>query len=269
MQFHLTKKQITRKGQWLLPPIEGQTICYTEPLYHHLLPKLMQALQETKWPFQFHGYYYRLTTKKGLIEEELPASEYYKLAWRSMSQKYHGATLALQSIESIAADLAQSYPVRRQVISRTNQPKISFSLELYTLRTSFASLLFLIRSLLDEFASLAQFLTAPNARQFGSFAGIVAKCEKSDANSLVEIPEELRSHLAESSAWFWRMRDLRDYISHHGFVSFNLIESSSGELRFYIHDRLDMLAIAREFMQGLNSLLSQIDIAYAKRVQSA
>lgn len=233
MQFHLTKKQNVRKGQWLLPPVEGRTICYEEPLYHQLLPRLMQALQETKWSYQFHGYYYRLTTNKGLIEDEVPASEYYKLAWRSMSQKYHGAALALQSIESIAADLALSYPARRQIVNRTNQPKISFSLELYTLRTSFASLLFLIRSLLDEFASLAQFLTAPNARQFGSFADIVTKCERHEAGVLTEIPKELRSHLAESAEWFWRMRDIRDYIAHHGFVHFNLVESPSGTLCFY------------------------------------
>lgn len=166
MQFHLTKKQAMRKGQWLLPPPDGETICYEEPLHHDFLPKLMQALQETEWPFQFHGYYYRFSTNYGLIQEEVPASEHYKIAWRSMSQKYHGAALAFQSLESLASQLVRGYPGRREMIGKNGQPKLAFSSELYKLRSDFASLLFLIRSLLDEFASLVQFLSGPKARQF-------------------------------------------------------------------------------------------------------
>lgn len=267
MQFHLTKKQVERKGQWLLPPPDGETICYEEPLHHDLLPQLMKALQETEWPFQFHGYYYRLSTNHGLIHEEVPASEHYKIAWCAMSQKYHGAALALQSLESLAGQLAREYPERRETIGENQQPKLTFSLELYNLRSSFASLLFLIRSLLDEFASLVQFLSGPRSRQFGSFADIVTKCESD--KSPAEIPAELQRHLRENAEWFWRMRDVRDYLAHHGFVHFHLVESPTHELRFYVYHRLDMLELAREFMHGFTALLDQIDSAFAAKVRDA
>src|SRR3546814_1752978 len=35
-------------------------------------------------------------------------------------------------------------------------------------------------------------------------------------NPLGEIPTELQLHMKDRSAWFWRMRDIRDYIAHHG-----------------------------------------------------
>lgn len=267
MEFHLTKKQVVRSGQWLLPAPDGETICYEEPLHHEFLPELMRALQETKWPFQFHGYFYRLSTNHGLIQEEVPASEHYKFAWRAMSQKYHGAVLALQSLQSLAGQIARQYPDRRETIGERNQPKLTFSSELYRLRSDFASLLFLIRSLLDEFASLVQFLSGPKARQFSSFADVVTKC-KGDVPP-PEVPVGLQRHLRESAEWFWRMRDVRDYLAHRGFVHFHLVESPSRELRFYIHHRLDMLELAREFMDGLNVLLAEIDLAYSKRVRDA
>jgi hypothetical protein len=267
VEFHLTKKQVVRSGQWLLPPPEGETVCYEEPLHADLFPQLMRALQETKWPFQFLGYYYRLSTKHGLIQDEVPASEHYKYAWRSMSQKYHGAALALQALESLAADLVGRYPREKQAIGPRSQPKFVFSTELYALRTHFATLLFLIRSLLDEFAALVQFLSGPQAKQFRSFADVAAKCKGDKPPT--EVPEDLRQHLREECNWFWRMRDVRDYLAHQGFVNFHLVQSPAGDLRFYIHHRLDMLALAGEFMQGLNALVAHIDVAYARRVRDA
>ncbi|WP_243285850.1 hypothetical protein [Geothrix terrae] len=197
----------------------------------------------------------------------MPASEHYKIAWRSMSQKYHGAELALQSVESLAANLMREYPNRRETIGERNQPKLSFSLELYNLRSNFASFLFLIRSLLDEFAALVQFLTAPNAQQFKSFADIVKKCRNSTTPS--EIPAELHTYIREHSEWFLRMRDVRDYHAHHGFIHLHLVESPSRELKFYIHNRLDMLELVREFKLGFDMLLANIDSAFAKRIRSA
>lgn len=267
MEFNLTKKQVKRTGQWLMPPPEGKTICYEEPLHHQLLPKLMRALQETKWPQQFHGYYYQLKTNHGLVREEVPASEYYKIAHRAMQQKFHAATLTLESIEDLTSSLAETYPERREEIGSTNQPKLCFTHELYALRRDFASLLFLQRSLLDEFSSLMQFLSGPKSRQFSSFADLMTKCRGD--NPPTEIPAELQIHMRDHSDWFWRMRDIRDYIAHHGFVHFHLVESPEGGLRFFIHHRLDMLELAREFMSGLNSMLAEIDTAFAKRVTSA
>jgi len=265
MEFNLTKKQIQRTGQWLTPPPDGNTICYEEPLHHAILPGLMQALNDTKWPYQFHGYFYQLKTNYGLIQEEVPASEYYKIAHRAMLQKYHAATLTLQFIESLISDLAKKYPEVRKTIGKTNQPKLNFNLELYNLRSSFASLLFLQRSLLDEFSSLVQFLSGPKSKQFSSFADLMSKCKGSNPPN--EVPPELQVHMRDHSNWFWRMRDIRDYIAHHGFVHFHLVESSNGELRFYIHHRLDMLELAQEFMVGLNDMLAKIDFAYTKRIK--
>ena len=267
MEFNLTKKQVKRTGQWLMPPPEGKTICYEEPLHHQLLPKLMQAIQATDWPRQFHGYYYQLKTNHGLVHEEVPASEYYKIAHRAMQQKYHAAVLTLESIEALTSSLAETYPQRRGHVHTTSQPKLCFTHELYALRRDFASLLFLQRSLLDEFASLVQFLPGPRSRQFSSFADLMTKCIGD--NPPMEIPTDLQVHMRDNSGWFWRMRDIRDYIAHHRFVHVHLVESPEGGLRFFIHHRLDMLELSREFMAGLNAMLASIDNAFARRVAGA
>jgi hypothetical protein len=267
LEFHLTRKQSERAGQWLLPEPEGKTVCYEEPLAVHILPSMMRALQETEWPYQFHGFHYRLRTNSKLIEESVPASEHYKISWMAMSQKYHGTLLAMESLESNVRELCRTYLAKRSHIGDQNQPKLVFTHELYRLRTDFATLLFLIRSNLDQFASLIQFLSGPKARQFSSFADVMTKTAGSSPPP--EIPNVLHEHLNHRCHWFWRMRDVRDYIAHHGFVSLHLVESPDQRLRFLIHHRLDLMDLAREFMQGYQLLLALIDHAFAARIRDA
>src|SRR3546814_3962072 len=72
--------------------------------------------------------------------------------------------------------------------------------------------------------------------------------------------------MKDRSAWFWRMRDIRDYIAHHGFVHFHLVESPAGTLQFFIQHRLNMRDLAREFMVGLDEMLFVIDQSFTKRL---
>lgn len=264
MEFHLTQKQSVRVGQWTLPQPEGELICYEESPHYRFLPRLLSALEQSKWPLQFHGYFYRLRTNAELIEEFVPASEHYKISWRAMSQKFHGALQTLSSVESIIQELQDSYPLRRTTVGEHNQPMLIFSNELYRLRTDFSTLLFLIRSILDQFASLIQFLSGPKSSQFKSFADIMKKCKRSDV--CPEIPPKLHTYLRANGDWFFRMRDVRDYIAHHGFVSLTLMQSPSGNLKFYIHDRIEMLEMAREFMREFRLLLEALDENYSQRI---
>ncbi|HVK95005.1 MAG TPA: hypothetical protein VM571_09790 [Noviherbaspirillum sp.] len=264
MEFHLTKKEAALEGQWLLPPPQGRTIRYEEPLHHGFLPKIARALETTRWPSQFWGYHYRLKTNRGLIHESTPASEYYKIAWRSMSQKYHGAAIALKSVEQNVYTIRSEYLSRRIAFGEQQQPSLSFSLELYQLRSDFATLLFLIRSILDQFASIVQFLSGPRAKQYSSFADLVSKCE--NGTSMAEVPSVVQVHLKNESSWFWRMRDIRDYLAHHGFVHLHLIETDEMDVRFFIHRRIDMVELAREFAAGFDGMLSILDSGYAARI---
>ena len=200
MDFQLTKNPTEPQGQRLLPQPKGETICYEEPIEVDLLPKLMRALEETEWPYKFHGLFYRLRTKSGYIEEHVPASEYYKISWRAMSQKYHGARLALQSLEANATEVSQTYRTRRTATGGQDQPKLVFSLELYKLRSDFATLLFLIRSTLDQFASLIQFLSGPKSLQVGSFADVLKKCASESPPS--QVPVTLQEYLRTQCTWF-------------------------------------------------------------------
>src|SRR3546814_2912727 len=89
------------------------------------------------------------------------------------------------------------------------------------------------------------------------------------SSDLGEIPTELQLHMKDRSAWFWRMRDIRDYIAHHGFVHFHLVESPAGTLQFFIQHRLNMRDLAREFMVGLDEMLFVIDQSFTKRLVGA
>lgn len=230
----------------------------------------MNALENTKWPFQFHGYFYRLCTNGKFIEEVVPATEYYKICYRAMSQKCHGVLLALQYVEETTGNLSRSYLARRTTTGAQSQPKLIFTTELYKVRTDFSTLLFLIRSTLDQFASLIQFLSGPKSKPFSSFADVMKECRKcSTANPPPEFPVELFNYLKSCCDWFWRMRDIRDYIAHHGFVSLHLVQSPSNELKFYVHERYDILELAREYTREFQLLLEMIDVRYSKRIQEA
>ncbi len=264
MEFHLTKKEVALEGQWHLPAPQGRTIRYEEPLNHNFLPKLARALEATRWPSQFLGYFYRLKTNRGVIHESTPAPEFYKIAWRSMTQKYHGVTIAFQSVEQNILAIEREYLSRRTAFGEQQQPSLIFSLELYRLRSDFATLLFLIRSILDQFASLVQFFSGPKARQYSSFADIVSKCEND--TPLNEVPTPVRAYFKHGSSWFWRMRDIRDYLAHHGFVHLHLVETDDLMIRFFIHRRIDMLDLAREFVSGFDEMLSAIDEGYTTHI---
>ena len=177
MEFHLTRKQTDLSGQWILQQPKGEIVGYEEPLHYQFLPQLMKALGESSWGHQFHGYFYRLRTNSGLIEEFVPASEHYKKSWFAMSQTFHGAVQSLDLIESNIKVLRETYPAQRTTLGIHNQPWLIFTTELYRLRADFSTLLFLIRSILDQFASLVQFLTGPKSSQFKSFADVVKKCK--------------------------------------------------------------------------------------------
>ncbi len=267
MEFQLTKRYEEPKGQWSLPVPVGTTICYEEPLRHQLFPQLMAALAETGWPFQFHGYFYQLRTKSNTIEEIVPASEYYKICYMAMSQTYHGALGNLESIDRIVSSLNSSYLQRRKTVLNSTQPKLVFTTELYQLRTEFSSLLFLIRSLLDQFASLIQFLSGPKARMFKSFADLMKKAALDTPPP--ELDHPLCAFLISNGSWFWQMRDVRDYIAHHGFVHLHLVETTNDELHIYFEQRLDLHALSLEFMGNLKRLLVFLDVHYAKRIKAA
>ncbi|MGH2507939.1 MAG: hypothetical protein ACRDHZ_11130, partial [Ktedonobacteraceae bacterium] len=164
MEFYLTKKKPNpQKDRPLLTEL-GKSVCYEEPLHYTLFPNLMNVLQNTEWPYQFHGYYYWIRTKSDIFEEIIPASEYYKISYRAMSQKYHGALANYEEINRIIESLSDSYLRRRGQVGNSSQPKLVFTKELYTLRAEFSSLLFLIRAMLDQLAVLIQFLSGPRSR---------------------------------------------------------------------------------------------------------
>ena len=266
MEFYLTKNPRQRSADVAIVLPEGQTVCYEEPIHSELLPKLLRAIDGSDWPVQFHGHYYCVRARRGLIHDEVPASEYYKFAWRSMSQKYHGAALALRSLEALAAEITRRYPVERSMIGPTSQPKFVFSTELYSLRMTFATEIFLIRALLDELASLVQFLSGPKSRQYRSFADIAQKCGSQSPPA--EVPPDLQRFICDDIPWFWRMRDVRDYFAHQGFVQIRVVEHPPLVLRFFFHHHLDVLELAREFMLGLGTLLDNVDTAFALRIRN-
>src|SRR3546814_14017833 len=57
---------------------------------------------------------------------------------------------------------------------------------------------------------------------------------------LGEIPTELQLHMKARSALFCRMRDLREYIAHQGFVHFHSVELHDGPLPHFIQHPLNI-----------------------------
>lgn len=266
MEFNLTKNPKAPRGQYLLDVPSGVTIAYEEPLKNDLFPALKRALSQTNWPMQFNGLYYRLRSNGGFLEECVPAPEYYKLSMRAMSQKYHSFLCNGRNLETLIRHIQEVYQNNLDRFGRSGQPKIRFNMELYELRTELSSFLFHIKALLDQFAALVQFLSGPRANKFASFNDLVKKARK--ANPPPEIDKKLAVYLAREIGWFSRMRDLRDFIAHHGFIRLQLIETSGGRLELFFHHRIELISLIDECTLGLDDTLNFLDTHFAHKIRN-
>ena len=263
MEFLLRNSLPDQKWREHVVPVLGETVCYMESLRYYVLSKLMTAISETRWNEKFYGKYYSLKSKSTVIRDEYPASEYYKISQRSLTQKFHAIDLTLESIESRAAAVGEKYRREKKLFPQTQQPYIEFGAHLYLLRADYASLLFLIRAVLDEFAHLLQFICGPESNQVKSFSDVMKWAEKSTPHQSLDA--EMTHFLVTQGRWFWIMRDVRDYFSHNGFVDLNLVDVD-GHLKIYFNHRLDLQGTAAEFVTGLHKLFEFLDTHYATKI---
>ncbi|MEQ1595545.1 MAG: hypothetical protein ABL985_10650 [Casimicrobium sp.] len=263
MEFHLRSNPSDQKWRSELPPLPGLPVCYVESLTVSVLKKLMQTIHSTGWASQFRDKYYALRSKSGVIREEYPATEYYKISERSLSQKFHAIELTFNSLRGRIENATAKYRREMTMFVDSRQPCIEFQSDLYLVRAEFASLLFLMRAALDEFAMLLQFLGGPNTDQVSSFSAVMKRAGKQ--NSHPAIDAAVAEYFEKHCDWFWQMRDVRDYFSHNGFVSLDLVELD-GELKIYFNHRLDLVDTAISFKSGLYSLFAFLDSHYAEKI---
>ena len=166
----------------------------------------------------------------------------------------------MDAINSISANFAKHH----DVAANGTQSRIKFNHELYDLRARISSCLFLIRSLLDQFSALIQFLSGPHSNQYSSFSDVATKATKRPAPP--ELDDELCDYLANHLEWYWKLKDFRDYIAHHGFVPLRLIETEPGKIEVYLHHRVGLIELIEEFRFGLDNLLNFLDIHFSKRI---
>jgi len=76
----------------------GKVVCFEMPALRSPFPTLSAFLERSSYPRRFWGIDYYVATRGGFIDRMVPASEYYKIAFRSIADELF---LLHQSAEAI------------------------------------------------------------------------------------------------------------------------------------------------------------------------
>lgn len=265
MEFHLSYNDAKAKGQYQLKVPEGQTIAYEEPLYNWLFRETSKAMESTKWPRQFLGRYYRSKSNNGFLEEVVPAPEYYKISIRGMTQKFHGMLCNIESIKNTCIEISKKFEQGNGVSYFNDQPRLKFDMELYKLRSEISSYLFLIRSLLDQFAIILQSFSGPKSKMYSSFTDLMKKIR--NESNVIDLDIEFCDYLKNNLEWYWKLKDFRDFIAHHGFITLGLKKQEDGTIKIFLQNRIDLLELIDEFQKEIEVSLQFFDKHFSQYIK--
>jgi hypothetical protein len=264
MEFNLSHNDAKAKGQYQLNVPEGQSIAYEEPLYNWLFRETSKAMESTKWPRQFIGRYYRSKSNNGFLEEVVPAPEYYKISIRGMTQKFHGMLCNIKSIKNTCKEISENFEQGKGVSYFNDQPRLKFDMELYNLRSDISSYLFLVRSLLDQFAIILQSFTGPKSQMFSSFSDLMKKIKTE--SKVIEFDQAFCDYLKNNLDWYWKLKDFRDFIAHHGFITLGLKKQEDGTVKIFLQNRINLIELIDEFQNEIEITLQFFDKHFSQYI---
>lgn len=201
------------------------------------------------------GIYYRFKSETGFIEELYPAGAFISHMLMDISNRWHSASLCHERIARSYRKIREGYEKNRSTYG-SGYPKLYFNDELHELRADYASLLYLIRASLDQIASCVYELLGVKRDPVRSFAKLIKDAEKGKS----DLPLPIEAKLVRVRDWFFKMRDIRDYISHLGFVRVTIWETSEKDIDICIHDRIDLPGSADYFYKEFTDLLRSLDL---------
>jgi len=245
----------------------GTLVSYSMPALPDLFPQLRAALlQYSKHREGFWGIYYYMETKDQRVRKLIPASEYYKTVFRSLSDKRYSLELIRERIRALLNDIARLHAQSRRIRPRTAQPAFSVAQQVYMLKGELAAFLLFARSMLDTVATLFHFLYGPSSNQFVSFADFARYMSKGHGKGQdVAMENFIRSEMS----WFFTLRDFRDWVAHLGTVDVAFYEDSEATLATYTEHCQPLQDLVEPVLEGLDAFFKFVDDHFTDRIEQS
>ena len=112
------RKYVAEKYVW---SSFGSIVRYVMPALEPPFPKLSAFLECGLYPRQFWGIDYFIATNNKYIETIVPASGYYKIAFRSIADELYSINQSKTRIDRILDEISTAYRTTREVLPGTNQ----------------------------------------------------------------------------------------------------------------------------------------------------
>ncbi|MCI5161626.1 MAG: hypothetical protein D3917_06310 [Candidatus Electrothrix sp. AX5] len=189
---------------------EGRAICYHQPIYEEALIKLQKSIHDSISSSSLAGGVYLIETNKGYISETYPAVEYYKIAFRMIRDNLHTISISKQEVYKTINRIQSIYRDNSEVL-QTGQRRISFSSEIYKLRSDLFTYILSTRAVLDTFSTLIETIYGPNSGRYQQFTSLIKQLEKENGRFK---DNNLKKYFDENLEWFYLLKDVRDYLVH-------------------------------------------------------
>lgn len=247
----------------------GKAIRYEMPSIPYLFLRLTRLIYDSEHRKKFFDISYYLETKNGHLKKLIPASEYYKLAFRAIADKYYFLMVSVERVQEVENELRELYRKDAVVLQATGQRSFQIHEQVYQLKMQITNILFSTRSILDSMATVMHFLYGPSANQFSSFADFVKDVQKTEIKQNRMIDIEMQNYIQSRMDWFFVLRDLRDYITHYGSIDVSFHEKSEGEMIIVIQDLFELNALVNPIISGLDEFFQFFDEHFANRIQNS
>lgn len=239
----------------------GKAVGYEMPALNSPFPKLSALLETSVYPLKFLGFHYYVHTEYKNLERLVPASEYFKLAFRSIADDVFSLNQSSARILDLQLRLRNAYTASGTRDPNSGHMFFSASTFVYSLKSELASFIFFSRSLLDTVATLMHFFYGPKSHQHDSFNDFTKNENKEGKKD-----PEMRDYLEKNLDWFKQLKDIRDYGTHYKAFDIGIYEQESGGIKLYLEDRFEIDLLINSVHVGIESLLQFIDKYFFDRI---
>lgn len=246
----------------------GELVRFEMPALRWPFPQLLSLLEMGIYPRRFVGVEYYLSGKKGFIDRLIPAPEYYKFAFRWIAEKIYSLDRSVANVDELLAQVRDTYNATRKRLPETGQPSFAVHEQVYAIKSELGNFFFSSRAVMDTVATLMNFLYGPSSRTFNSFAEFIKAMTRNDPSLHTIVDDEMKGYLKTKMDWFFRLRDIRDYLTHYKSIDISFYEQPKGGIRVYLDDSFEIHELVKSVQGGITDCLKFMDDHYSKRISS-
>jgi hypothetical protein len=248
-------------------PKNSKIVSYTMPAMTIPFPKLWDKILHSSHKKEFQRIYYYMKSNNSFIKDIIPASEYYRIVFRAISEKLFSLQTSLNNIHKINRELEKSFKYKSTKNPKTNQKSFNVSDKVYLLKREVAVFFFDSRSILDSLSSMFHFLYGTKSNQYGSFSDFIKMCKKDSAKTKFA-DAEMIEYAKNKLEWFYKLKDTRDYITHYSTIEVSFYELPDGTLKIYLFGRnfFELNDIIKSVVDGIVDFVKFVDENFSKRL---